>query len=164
MSVTLHTTLGDLKLELFCREVPKLTENFLALCASGTYNMTLFHRNVAGFMVQGGDPTGTGKGGECIWGGLLPDEFSPTLSHSSRGIVSFANNGPHANGAQFFITYAAAQHLDNKFSIIGQVIGGEVTLALMEAVPVSGKKSKPVEDIRIQRVTVHVNPFASGTL
>jgi len=77
--VTLHTTLGDLKLEIHCDLVPRAAENFMALCASGYYNDTVFHRLIKGFMVQGGDPTGTGKGGTSIWGRKFPDEFDPTL-------------------------------------------------------------------------------------
>ena len=75
MSVTLHTTLGDLKVELFCEDTPRTAENFLALCASGYYDGCAFHRNIKGFMLQGGDPTGTGKGGKSIWGGKFPDEL-----------------------------------------------------------------------------------------
>jgi peptidyl-prolyl cis-trans isomerase-like 3 len=160
MSLTLRTSLGDLKIELECEAAPKLTENFLALAASGAYDGTLFHRNMATFMVQGGDPTGTGKGGESIFGGHLPDEFGPGLSHAFRGVVSMANSGPNTNGAQFFITYAAAAHLDRVFSIIGRVTGGEDVLALLEAAPVAGKKFRPVTDIVIRGVTIHANPFA----
>ena len=81
MSVTLHTTHGNIKIEVFCDLVPKAAENFLALCASGYYDGTLFHRNMKGFMIQGGDPTGTGKGGESIFGGNFRDELHPDLKH-----------------------------------------------------------------------------------
>jgi cyclophilin family peptidyl-prolyl cis-trans isomerase len=101
------------KLEIFCDSVPRTAFNFLALAASGYYDGTLFHRNVRGFMVQGGDPTGTGKGGESIWGGKFPDEIRAELTHSARGILSMANSGPGTNAAQFFITYAKHPHLDN---------------------------------------------------
>lgn len=94
MSVTLHTDLGDLKVEVFCEAVPRAAENFLALCASGYYNGCAFHRNIKGFMVQTGDPTGTGKGGASIWGRKFEDEIKTTLRHNARGIVSMANNGP----------------------------------------------------------------------
>jgi peptidyl-prolyl cis-trans isomerase-like 3 len=161
MSLTLHTSLGDLKLQLSLDSAPRLCENFLQLCASGAYSGTLFHRNIAGFMVQGGDPTGTGKGGEAASGGKLPDEFSPALRHSNRGVVSMANSGPNTNGAQFFITYGAAPHLDNVFSAIGTVIGGEECLARMEAAPIAGKKFRPVTDIVLQSVTIHYNPLAA---
>jgi len=101
MSLTLHTSVGDMKVELECGAAPKLTENFLALAASGAYDGTLFHRNVAGFIVQGGDPTGTGKGGEAVHGGKLADEFGAGLSHSDRGIVAMvrvARAGPWGGG------------------------------------------------------------------
>ena len=113
MSVTLHTNLGTIKLEIFCDTVPRTSFNFLALAASGYYDGTIFHRNVKGFMVQGGDPTGTGKGGESIWGGKFSDEIRAENTHSARGIVSMANSGPGTNASQFFITYAKHPHLDN---------------------------------------------------
>ncbi|GFZ50232.1 Rotamase [Saitozyma sp. JCM 24511] len=87
-SVTLHTTLGDLKIEVFCEAVPRTAENFLALAASGTYDNTLFHRNIKGFMVQGGDPSGTGKGGQSIWGKPFADEIRQTLKSDVRAGVS----------------------------------------------------------------------------
>lgn len=159
-SVTLHTSLGDLKIELECGLVPKACENFLALAASGAYDGTLFHRNIKGFMIQGGDPTGTGKGGDSIWGGKFADEFTTDLKHDRRGIVSMANKGPNTNGAQFFITYGKQPHLNNVFTIIGRVIHGLDVLDTMEKVPVSGKKSKPDVDIVIKDVTIHANPLA----
>ena len=113
MSVTLHTDLGTLKIEIFCDTVPRTAFNFLALAGSGYYDNTLFHRNIKGFMLQGGDPTGTGKGGESIWGGKFSDEIHPENMHTARGIVSMANSGPNTNGSQFFITYAKHPHLDN---------------------------------------------------
>ena len=113
MSVTLHTDLGTVKIEVFCDTVPRTSFNFLALAASGYYDNSLFHRNIKGFMLQGGDPTGTGKGGESIWGGKFNDEIHPDNKHTARGIVSMANSGPNTNGSQFFITYAKHPHLDN---------------------------------------------------
>ena len=101
--------------------MPKAAFNFLALAASGYYENTLFHRNIKGFMIQGGDPTGTGKGGESIWGGTFIDEFHNDLKHDRKGIVSMANNGPDSNGSQFFITYAAQSHLNNQYTIFGKV-------------------------------------------
>ncbi len=93
----------------------------MALAASNYYDNTLFHRNIKGFMIQGGDPTGTGKGGESIWGGTFLDEFHPDLQHNKKGILSMANNGPNTNGSQFFITYDNQPHLNNQYTIIGQV-------------------------------------------
>ena len=169
MALTLHTNLGDIKVELFCAEIPILAENFISLAACGTYDGTLFHRNIRGFLVQGGDPTGTGKGGDALIippeakgsaPGKLADVFHPLLRHDARGIVSMANSGPGTNGAQFYITYDAQSSLDNIYSVIGKVIGGWDTLDAMEKVPVIGKKHRPATDITIKSVTIHANPFA----
>merc|ERR550537_2118723 len=144
MAVTLHTTHGDLKLEVFCDLVPNNCENFLALAASGKYDNTHFHRNIKGFMIQGGDPTNTGKGGESIHGGKsLRDEIHPDLIHDKRGVVSMANKGPDTNGSQFFITYGPQPHLNSKYTVVAQVIDGFETLDAMEKVPV-GSKNRPL--------------------
>ncbi|XP_060224385.1 peptidyl-prolyl cis-trans isomerase-like 3 isoform X2 [Meriones unguiculatus] len=121
MSVTLHTDVGDIKIEVFCERTPKTCENFLALCASNYYNGCVFHRNIKGFMVQTGDPTGTGRGGSSIWGKKFEDEYSEYLKHNVRGVVSMANNGPNTNGSQFFITYGKQPHLDMKYTVFGKV-------------------------------------------
>ncbi|KAI9770587.1 MAG: Peptidyl-prolyl cis-trans isomerase cyp10 [Geoglossum simile] len=160
MSVTLHTTVGDLKLEIFCESVPKTAENFLALCASSYYNNTPFHRNIASFIIQGGDPTGRGKGGESVWRAAFDDEIRPALRHNARGVVSMANRGPGTNGSQFYITYAAAGHLDGKNTVFGRVIeGADTTLTAMEALEVD-KKYRPKDPVYITSVTIHANPLA----
>lgn len=87
-------------------------------------------------MIQGGDPTGTGRGGESIWGKPFKDEFNSKLLHSGRGIVSMANSGPHTNGSQFFILYKSANHLNYKHTVFGKVVGALTTLSAMEKVPV----------------------------
>lgn len=87
-------------------------------------------------MIQGGDPTGTGSGGESIWGKPFKDEFNSKLTHSGRGVVSMANSGPHTNGSQFFILYKSANHLNFKHTVFGNAVGGLTTLAAMEKVPV----------------------------
>ncbi|XP_077527067.1 peptidyl-prolyl cis-trans isomerase-like 3 isoform X1 [Haemaphysalis longicornis] len=161
MSVTLHTDVGDIKVELFCESCPKTAENFMALCASDYYNGCLFHRNIKGFMVQTGDPTGTGKGGESIWGGKFADELHDDLKHNVRGVVSMANNGPNTNASQFFITYAKQPHLDLKYTVFGKVIDGMDTLDELEKVPVNPKNFRPLRDIRLNAVTIHANPFAT---
>ncbi|VDN08241.1 unnamed protein product [Thelazia callipaeda] len=120
MSVTLQTTLGDIKIELYCDLCPKTCENFLALCASGYYNNCIFHRNIKDFMVQTGDPTGTGKGGNSIWGSPVEDELHLTLKHDTRGVVSMAGNGPNTSRSQFFITYAKHPTLDLKYTVFGR--------------------------------------------
>ncbi|ODN78342.1 peptidyl-prolyl cis-trans isomerase-like 3 [Cryptococcus amylolentus CBS 6039] len=159
MSVTFHTNLGDIKIEVFCESVPRTAENFLALCASGSYNNTLFHRNIKSFMVQGGDPTGTGKGGMSIWGRPFSDEIRQTLRFNARGVVAMANAGPDTNKSQFFITYAKQSSLDGKYSIFGKVIDGFEVLDTMERTPVN-PKNRPLQEIRLERVTVHANPIA----
>nr|XP_023025102.1 peptidyl-prolyl cis-trans isomerase-like 3 [Leptinotarsa decemlineata] len=160
MSVTLHTDLGNIKIELFCESCPKASENFLALCASDYYNGCLFHRNIKGFIVQTGDPSGTGKGGSSIWGRKFEDEFKEQLKHNTKGIVSMANNGPNTNGSQFFFSYAPQPHLDLKYTVFGKVIDGLDTLDELEKVPVNPKNFRPVNDIRINSVTIHANPLA----
>mmetsp|Transcript_2930 Transcript_2930/g.8984 ORF Transcript_2930/g.8984 Transcript_2930/m.8984 type:complete len:164 (-) Transcript_2930:208-699(-) len=159
MSVTLHTTFGDLKVELYCDLTPKTTENFLALCASGSYNGSAFHRNMRGFMIQGGDPTGTGKKSKSIWGGKFEDEIVPTLKFSKRGVLAMATSGPNLNGSQFFITYAPAPHLNKTCTIFGHVIHGDETLDALESVEVDAK-SVPTRRVAIEKVTIHANPFA----
>lgn len=161
-SVTLHTTLGDLKIEIFCEQVPKTATNFLALCASDAYNGTIFHRNIPGFMIQGGDPTGKGTGGKSIYNtknGKFEDEIVDGLRHAKRGMVSMANSGPNTNGSQFFITYKPARHLDGKYTVFGTLIDGLDTLDKMERVK-TGQGDRPLQDIRIESVTIHSNPMA----
>ncbi len=161
MSVTLHTSLGDLKIELCCSETPVAVENFLKLAASNYYDGTKFTRNIAGFAIQGGDPSGTGKGGESIFGAPFADEFHPNLKHDKRGVVSMANNGPNSNNSQFFIVYSAQAHLDNAYTVFGQLSGGLEALDALERVPVAGKKYRPVEDIILRSITIHANPLAA---
>ncbi|XP_026940224.1 peptidyl-prolyl cis-trans isomerase-like 3 [Sagmatias obliquidens] len=159
-SVTLHTDVGDIKIEVFCERTPKTCENFLALCASNYYNGCIFHRNIKGFMVQTGDPTGTGRGGSSIWGKKFEDEYSEYLKHNVRGVVSMANNGPNTNGSQFFITYGKQPHLDMKYTVFGKVIDGLETLDELEKLPVNEKTYRPLNDVHIKDITIHANPFA----
>ncbi|KAF5295297.1 hypothetical protein FQA39_LY13162 [Lamprigera yunnana] len=160
MSVTLHTDVGDIKLELFCEICPKTCTNFLALAASDYYNGCLFHRNIKGFIVQTGDPGGTGKGGTSIWNKKFEDEFKEELKHNARGTVSMANNGPNTNGSQFFIAYAAHPHLDLKYTMFAKVIDGLEALDELEKLPINPKNYKPLNETRINGVTIHANPLA----
>ncbi|GCB81308.1 peptidyl-prolyl cis-trans isomerase-like 3 [Scyliorhinus torazame] len=160
MALTIHTDLGDLKLELFSEGAPRSCENFLALCASDYYNGCLFHRNIKGFIVQTGDPTGNGKGGSSIWGRRYEDEINEHLKHNVRGIVSMANSGPNTNGSQFFFTYGKQPQLDMKYTVFGKVIDGLETLDELEKLPVNEKTFRPVTDVRIKDVVIHANPFA----
>jgi peptidyl-prolyl cis-trans isomerase-like 3 len=122
MSVTIHTSIGDLKLEIFCDTAPRTAFNFLALAASGSYDGTTFHRNIKGFMIQAGDTaekTGT-KGGESIWGAVaFPDEFHASNKHDKRGVLSMANKGKNTNRSQFFLCYERQPHLDNLHTVFG---------------------------------------------
>lgn len=97
-----------------------ILQNFLALCASDYYNGCQFHRNIKNFIVQTGDPTQTGKGGTSIWNRKFEDEFKEELKHTTRGLVSMANNGPNTNGSQFFFTYGPQPHLDLKYTLFGK--------------------------------------------
>ncbi|XP_065917044.1 peptidyl-prolyl cis-trans isomerase-like 3 [Dysidea avara] len=160
MAVTLHTDLGDIKLELFCDLTPKTCENFLALCASGYYNDCSFHRNIKSFMVQTGDPTGTGKGGTSIWNKKFEDEFHDNLKHNARGIVSMANSGPDTNGSQFFIIYGKQPSLDMKYTVFAKVIDGFDTVDDLEKLPVDDKSFRPKSEVKIRRITIHANPLA----
>ena len=120
MSVTLTVEgIGSLKFELACSEAPKTCRNFLALCASDYYIGTNLHKNIRGFILQGGDPTGTGKGGESIYGKPFEDEIRDELRHDKRGTLSMANFGANRNGSQFFITYGKHVSLDSKFTVFG---------------------------------------------
>ncbi|KAL8822714.1 MAG: hypothetical protein Q9191_006553 [Dirinaria sp. TL-2023a] len=160
MSVTLHTSAGNLKIEVFCESVSKTAENFLALCASGAYDGSPFHRSIPSFMIQSGSPASAGpKVSTSIWGSDFEDEIRPTLRHNARGIVSMANKGPGTNGSQFFICYAAAPHLDGKNTVFGRVIGGMDTLDVLEAKEVD-KKGRPKDKMTIESVTMHANPLA----
>lgn len=144
--------------------VPK--KNFLALCASGYYGSSPFHRLIPSFMAQTGAPAHPSppenpKGGRSIWGGAFEDEIRPALRHSARGVVSMANKGPGTNGSQFFILFDKAPHLDGLNTVFGKVIGDDSleTLAKIEGLEVD-KKNRPKEKVVIERVTVHANPLA----
>ncbi len=118
----LETTLGTIKIELFAKEAPDTVANFIKLAEKGFYDGVIFHRVIPGFMIQGGDPTGTGRGGP---GYTILDEFHPKLRHSKAGVLSMANAGPDTGGSQFFITLAATPQLDDRHAIFGQVIEGQ---------------------------------------
>eukprot|EP00607_Mallomonas_marina_P004976 CAMPEP_0182439414 /NCGR_PEP_ID=MMETSP1167-20130531/86425_1 /TAXON_ID=2988 /ORGANISM="Mallomonas Sp, Strain CCMP3275" /LENGTH=578 /DNA_ID=CAMNT_0024633115 /DNA_START=102 /DNA_END=1835 /DNA_ORIENTATION=- len=157
--VQLQTSLGNLNVELHCDWAPRTCWNFITLCKRGYYDNTCFHRLVKDFMVQGGDPTGTGTGGESALGPgkLVRDEFDSRLKHDSRGILSMANSGQNTNKSQFFITFKGARHLDLVHSIFGRVVGGGATLDRIEATETE-EGEKPVVEIRLLRTEVFVNP------
>ncbi|XP_007906804.1 RING-type E3 ubiquitin-protein ligase PPIL2 [Callorhinchus milii] len=157
--VRLHTSKGDVNLELHCEMTPKACENFIKLCKKEYYNGTIFHRSIRNFMIQGGDPTGTGTGGESYWGKPFKDEFKPNLSHTGRGVLSMANSGPNTNKSQFFITFRSCKYLDKKHTVFGRVVGGFETLTAMENVESDPKTDLPHEEIRLERTSVFVDPF-----
>jgi cyclophilin family peptidyl-prolyl cis-trans isomerase len=116
------TDLGEFKIELFADKAPNTVNNFVFLAKETFYHNTIFHRVIGNFMVQGGDPTGTGRGGP---GYRFADEFNSSLKHDKRGVLSMANAGPNTNGSQFFITHGPTPHLDGKHAVFGQLIEGE---------------------------------------
>jgi len=156
--VRLQTNMGPINLELHCDVAKKTCENFLKHCQSGYYTGTIFHRSIRHFMLQGGDPTGTGKGGQSIWGAPFKDEFYQQFSHTGRGILAMANSGPDTNKSQFYITYRSAKHLDNKHTVFGKLVGGMETLDAIERIGTDNKDA-PVEEIKIEKVSVFVDPF-----
>lgn len=130
---TISTEKGDLQVELFADKTPKTVNNFVFLAREGFYDGTIFHRVITGFMAQGGDPTGSGRGGP---GYRFADEFHPGLKHNKPGILSMANAGPGTNGSQFFITHVPTPHLDNRHAVFGQLTGGmDVLLSIPERDP-----------------------------
>ena len=149
----IQTTMGTTELELFADKAVKTVQNFVGLAEKKYYNGIIFHRVIDNFMIQGGDPAGTGSGGESIWGKPFEDEVKTGLKHNSEGILSMANAGPNTNGSQFFITLKATPWLDGKHTVFGKVISG------MEVVKAIGKtktnqNDKPLIDVVMQKVTI----------
>ncbi|XP_067011053.1 peptidylprolyl isomerase domain and WD repeat-containing protein 1 [Anabrus simplex] len=149
-----HTTMGDIHLKLFAKECPRTVENFTVHSKNGYYNGHIFHRIIKGFMIQTGDPTGTGTGGESIWGGEFEDEFHPSLRHDRPYTVSMANGGPNTNGSQFFITVIPTPWLDNKHTVFGRVVKGMEVVQNISTVKTNPKTDKPYDDIQIVSVTL----------
>ena len=139
----LKTGKGDIVVELFADKTPKTVNNFVFLAREGYYDNTTFHRVIKPFMIQGGDPTGTGRGGP---GYQFADEFHKDLRHDAPGILSMANAGPNTNGSQFFITHIPTPHLDNRHTVFGRVIEGmDVVNAIPERDP--GRAREPGEKL-----------------
>ena len=161
----IQTSHGDINIELIPEHAPRAVWNFVHLAKKGYYDNVKFHRNIPSFMIQGGDPTGTGKGGQSVWGKPFADEFAQSpLTHSDRGILSMANKGKNTNTSQFFITYRKTPHLDRKHTIFGKCIitdpGGETeaTLKKLEKVE-TGDGNRPVEPCSIENIKVFIDPF-----
>jgi peptidyl-prolyl cis-trans isomerase A (cyclophilin A) len=149
-TATFDTTAGSFKVELFEDKAPITTKNFIDLAQKGFYNGTVFHRVIAGFMIQGGDPQGTGRGGP---GYTIKDEFHKDLKHTDAGFLSMANAGPNTGGSQFFITLAATGWLDNKHAVFGKVTDGMDVVKKIGTTK-TGAGDRPVQEQKINSVTV----------
>lgn len=145
--------MGDIQLELYWDHAPRTCRNFAELTKRGYYNGTIFHRIISDFMVQGGDPTGTGRGGTSIYGQKFEDEILPELRFTGAGILAMANSGPNSNGSQFFMTLAPTPYLDNIHTIFGRVSSGMRVLQRLGAVAVDGQ-DRPREDVKIHKARV----------
>jgi len=166
LTATLQTTAGEIEIQLFEDRAPNTVENFVGLATGDIewedpktgerrsdplYDDVLFHRVIDGFMVQTGDPTGTGRGGP---GYEFDDEFHPELRHDSAGTVSMANSGPDTNGSQFFITLDAQPHLDDRHAVFGEVIDGMDVVEEIGNAATDGN-DKPLDPIHLESVTIH---------
>ncbi|KAJ3024389.1 UNVERIFIED_CONTAM: Peptidyl-prolyl cis-trans isomerase cyp8 [Siphonaria sp. JEL0065] len=157
-SARIHTNFGFIDVELFCDVAPKACYNFVKLAKNGYYKNVPFHRSIKHFMIQTGDPTGTGRGGQSYYGHTFADEFKG-LSHNERGILSMANRGKDTNSSQFFITYKQCKHLDNKHSIFGKITAGHSVLDRMESVETDSSTDKPKTPITMNSIEILVDPF-----
>ncbi|CAB1109036.1 unnamed protein product [Ectocarpus sp. CCAP 1310/34] len=158
--VLLHTSFGDIDVELWAKECPKACRNFVQLAMEGYYDNTIFHRIIRKFMVQGGDPTGTGKGGESVYGKPFRDEIHTRIKFNHRGQVAMANeNEPRTNHSQFFFTLDSAAHLDKKHTIFGKITGNTIFNALRMGDIDTDKDDRPLEPPRLISVEVLLNPF-----
>jgi peptidyl-prolyl cis-trans isomerase-like 1 len=156
LSAIFETSMGDFRVELYTDKAPKTVRNFVGLSLEGFYNGISFHRVIKDFMIQGGDPTGTGSGGKSIYGSPFEDEFHPSLMHDSPGILSMANAGPRTNTSQFFITLAPTPWLNAKHSIFGKVVEGlEIVQAIGNTKTDQG--DRPLETVTILKLSIEKN-------
>ena len=147
--VKLETNQGSIELKLFPNIAPKACENFVSLVKKGYYDGIIFHRVIPEFMLQCGDPTGTGRGGESIWGKAFEDECTPDVRFDKVGLLAMANAGPNTGGSQFFVTLAATPWLDGKHAIFGKVTEGmEVVRAIGKLPTTPG--DRPAEEVVMQ--------------
>ncbi|KAK8193128.1 peptidyl-prolyl cis-trans isomerase-like 1 [Phyllosticta capitalensis] len=151
--VALETSMGTVTLELYTAHAPRTVQNFRTLAQRGYYNNVVFHRIIPDFMIQTGDPTGTGRGGQSIYGEKFEDEISPQLKHTGAGVLSMANSGPNTNGSQFFITLAPTPWLDGKHTIFGRVKNGMAIVRRMGLVR-TDREDRPLEEVKIVKAYV----------
>lgn len=156
----LKTNNGTMTIKLFTQQAPKTTLNFMGLAQKGYYNGIIFHRIIKWFMLQWGDPTGTGIGGESIYGEKFDDEFHPELKNITYSL-SMANAGPNTNGSQFFINQADNNYLDNKHSVFGQVVEGMDNVDKIAKVK-TDSQDKPVKEVKI--ISLEIKQYQNGTL
>jgi len=149
--VVFETNVGKIELKMLPKVAPKAVENFTTHVKNGYYNGLIFHRVIKGFMIQGGDPTGTGMGGESIWGKKFEDEFAPNVVFDKPFILAMANAGRNTNGSQFFITLAPTPHLNGMHTIFGEVVAGKDVVKKIGAVSTSGRAggNRPLFDQKI---------------
>ena len=151
--IVLETTQGNIELRLFTEIAPKTCFNMTGLVKKGYYNGTIFHRVIKNFMIQGGDPTGTGRGGESFWGKNFQDEVVESVTFDKKGLLAMANAGPNTNGSQFFITTVDTPWLNMRHTIFGEVISGYDVVEKIENTPVDSR-SRPIEKQEIIRAYV----------
>ena len=150
--VVIETNMGTIELSLFRAEAPKAVANFEGLAKKGYYNGVTFHRIIDKFMIQGGDPQGTGMDGESIYGKDFEDEISPKLKFDRAGLLAMANRGPNTNGSQFFITLAATPFLNGNYTIFGEVVSGQEVVNAIGKVPTTKPGDKPVKAVVMNKV------------
>lgn len=161
-TVTLQTSMGNIIIELYDKDAPKTVENFICLAEKGYYNNVIFHRVAHGFVIQGGDPTGTGSGGQSIYGSPFEDELYPdTPSYQAgylKGVVAMANSGANTNGSQFFIMLADHPELPHNYTIFGKVISGQDVVDKIGSLPVTPvfgpDDGAPTQKVYIQKAVV----------
>lgn len=151
--IEIETNQGNFEVALWPDIAPKASENFLKHAKESYYNDIIFHRVIKGFMIQGGDPTGTGRGGKSIWGTPFEDEVSDTIKFDRPGLLAMANAGPKTNGSQFFITTAKTPWLNKKHTIFGEVIKGYDVISKIESTN-TGPGDRPVQEVKILRMTI----------
>ncbi len=151
--IVFETNQGNIEIKLFNDVAPKTVENIVGLIGKKYYDGLIFHRVIKNFMIQGGDPTGTGRGGESLWGGKFEDEVSPTTKFDRKGLLAMANSGPSTNGSQFFITTVPTPWLNMKHTIFGEVISGYDVVEKIENTPV-GAQDRPVAEQKIIKAYV----------